>query len=798
MRYDEKTKIISISAKELVFTARRGICTNLPLDLDEPEKVGILPSIYNKLTINEEKISLSYSLKVDGFNAKIDTDALVTKKGELHFIVAVDTLPKRPKKEVVAQARGEAFIAGYIFAENEGYEDVTLTYTYINPTTEDQNFTSEKIGKKKLKSFFEKCVMSIKVYARPEIERVTERIPSMRSAKFPYENARDGQSEMLHAVYKNIARGGRLYVAAPTGTGKTVSTLFPAIRALGKKKCDKIFYFTSKTTTAIAANECLSLLSENGAKIRSIQIYAKEKICQNGTLCRKGRDLCANTKFNKLANAVLELYDTGGTVIQKQTVNDIAKKYSVCPYELSLSYAELCDVVICDINYLFDPSVYIRRFFSEGGNYAFLIDEAHNLPDRAREMYSAEISEEELVSPSLDPIFPEHDEIRNIAKIASDKFYEALYPYLKEELVHDDEGIIEGAAHLKDIPTALYEIFAELTESIEMQIYRTIIAKDEEKELRLHLLNDYYYRVKKFHTAISNFDGGYELFLFYENRRIRAKCFCIDPSKEISKHLDKGSAAIFFSGTLTPLYYYKSVLGGDGSSEELEVDSPFDPSQLSVNIMDKISTRLSTRENTLLAVCKAIAATVSAKRGHYMIFSPSFAYSEALAMQFAAKYPKIKILRQKKNMTQSEKDSFLDEFKKEENSYLIAFCVMGGIYSEGIDLAGDSLIGAVVVGIGIPALSYEREAISAYYNDKYEEGKQFAYIYPGINRVLQAAGRVVRREDDKGVVVLIDDRFDDPVYKDVIPSLWKGMKFISDPKELRAELDLFWSDDNHV
>ena len=279
-----------------------------------------------------------------------------------------------------------------------------------------------------------------------------------------------------------------------------------------------------------------------------------------------------------------------------------------------------------------------------------------------------------------------------------------------------------------------------------------------------------------------------------EGGSLRAKCYCIDPSKNIAKRLEKGSSATFFSGTLSPMYYYRAVLGDDRTSDMLEVASPFDPSQISVSIMDKISTRLSERDDTLGAVCRVIAATVSAKRGNYMIFSPSFAYSEALARIFRAKYPKIKVLEQRKNMSTEEKREFLAEFEKESNSYLIGFCVMGGIYSEGVDLAGDSLIGAVIVGIGIPALSYEREAISAYYNEKYEEGKQFAYIYPGMNRVLQAAGRVIRREDDKGVVVLIDDRFDDPIYKSVIPKLWEGMKFIADPKELRTELDEFWKE----
>jgi DNA excision repair protein ERCC-2 len=367
-----------------------------------------------------------------------------------------------------------------------------------------------------------------------------------------------------------------------------------------------------------------------------------------------------------------------------------------------------------------------------------------------------------------------------------------LLPCVGDELYTDEDGNKVGAVHLSEIPNELYEIFDGVIAQFEDAIFKSFAAKDEEAEGRTRALREYYYRAKKFRNAMEAFDSAYEFFIFMEGGKLRTKCFCIDPSRSIAKRLQKGSSATFFSGTLSPMYYYRATLGDDRTSDMLEVASPFDPSQISVSIMDKISTRLSERDDSLGAVCRVIAATVSAKRGNYMIFSPSFAYSEALARIFRAKYPKIKVIEQRKNMTAAEKREFLAEFEKESESYLIGFCVMGGIYSEGVDLAGDSLIGAVIVGIGIPALSYEREAISAYYNEKYEEGKQFAYIYPGMNRVLQAAGRVIRREEDKGVVVLIDDRFDDPIYRTVIPKLWDGMKFIADPKELRAELDEFW------
>ena len=282
------------------------------------------------------------------------------------------------------------------------------------------------------------------------------------------------------------------------------------------------------------------------------------------------------------------------------------------------------------------------------------------------------------------------------------------------------------------------------------------------------------------------------MFVFFENGKIRAKLYCLDTGPIIKKRLELGHGSVLFSATLSPLGYYREILGGDRSDEMLEVKSPFATDQLSVVIMDKISTRYSEREDTLSAVCRVIAATVSARRGNYMIFSPSFAYSDALSSAFSAKYPKVKVISQKKNMTAREKSDFLAEFEKEDGSYLIAFCVMGGSFSEGVDLVGERLIGSVVVGVGIPSLSYEREAIAAYYDERFDEGKQYAYIYPGMNRVFQSAGRVIRSETDRGIIVLIDDRFDDPLYKKSLPDLWSGVKFISGATELKDELVKFW------
>jgi Rad3-related DNA helicase len=494
-------------------------------------------------------------------------------------------------------------------------------------------------------------------------------------------------------------------------------------------------------------------------------------------------------KENKMAEATMALFDKNVVTVGARELRDVANQYTVCPYELSLCYSELCDVIICDFNYLFDPQVYIRRFFSQGGEYAFLIDEAHNLGERAREMYSADISLSELSDLEL---LGEYSKLKKTASEISCATEFILRELLRSELRTNEDGEEYGAYHSRELPTELYDLFDLLVSTAEDELVESYRAKDEEAEARSHYIREYLFRIKKFRSAMMRFDEKFEFFIMLDGQGLRMKVFCLDTGGVIKQRLALGRAAVIFSGTLSPLSYYKSVLGGDGASVSLELDSPFVSEQLSVSVMHNVTTRTSEREKSLPAVCRVIAATLSAKRGNYMIFAPSYAYAKALYTLFSKKYPKIRSILQTPDMTAEEKAAFLDEFSSEGKTYLAAFCVTGGVYSEGIDLAGNKLIGAVIVGIGMPALSFEREAISAYYEEKLEMGVQYAYLYPGMNKVLQAAGRVIRTENDRGVIVLIDDRFDDPIYKKTMPTLWKGMQFLEDASELRERLDEFW------
>ena len=791
MRYDDGQAIVYIDHKEFVSIARRGISPTLPRDEDEPCLSEIGKRRLTSLIGESERKSVSYGFRDGERDFELSCN-IHLKDGVAVIAEEIASNPRKPRREELSQIRGEGFIVALILCKASGLNEAKIKLILSNHDMNDYAIKDETVSLDMAEAFFKKCLTRIRIFAKPEIERVTERLPSMKSLRFPYDNIREGQSEFVRTAYRILSRGGVLYASAPTGTGKTVSALYPAVKALGDRRVEKVFYFTPKTTTAEAAVDCLGLMEKKGAKIKAIRLSAKDKCCTEGRICKNAQGVCRKSAMRRLDEAVMELYNFGKTVIESADLLYASEKYLVCAYELALTYSEICDVIICDFNYLFDPTVYIRRFFTEGGKFAFLVDEAHNLPERAREMYSEEITSSAIRQICDSPLIGSASKLPTLSEKASAAFFDTLYPYLKEELRENKDGELVGAANLSEIPPRLYSIFGKICETYEEEIRRNLRAGDEEKFARLTLLREGYYAIKRFADILSRFDSSYKMFLFYESGEIRAKLYCLDTGPVIREKLSLGHSAVMFSATLSPLGYYRAVLGGDRGDEMLEVNSPFAPEQLSVVIMDKVSTRFSEREDTLSAVCRVIAATVSAKRGNYMIFSPSFAYSEALANAFKAKYPKLKIISQTKNMTAKEKEEFLEEFKKDDSSYLIAFCVMGGIYSEGIDLAGDSLIGAVIVGIGIPALSYEREAMAEYFEEKYEEGKQYAYIYPGMNRVFQAAGRVIRREDDRGVIVLIDDRFDDPIYKKSLPALWKGVKFLQTPKDLKAELEEFW------
>lgn len=789
MKYSSALRAISISASEWSDVACRLISGVPAAEEDETARLAH-SELTAKLVEAPKPRDLRYCMMLGGVPTQL-FGRLDHADGREVTLVRESTINgHRPPRELRARVRGELFTLAYIYSRKKRLRSLTVTAIYYDPRKDIHVRQREEVTSELLTAFFKRCRRKVAVFSRPERDRVMKRLPSMQKLRFPFDKVREGQGELVRTVYRSIARGSHLLAEAPTGTGKTVSVIYPAVRALGDGRCDKVFYLTPKTTIARAAMDCIEMLVDGGADIRAVRISAKDKVCPNGMLCRSGMGRC-HYSAGDIGEAVLALYDSGKAVTDTDDIIRTARERGICPYELSLCYSEVADIIICDINYFFDPVVYLRRYFDTEGEFVLLVDEAHNIESRAREMYSAELAISSLDLAATSPLLASTARLKEELYRGADKLDDLFMPYLAEDIRTDENGVRVGAAHLSEIPSKMYTIVGDMISYAEEELSYCYADTDDGAKERIALIREVYYGLRRFSDAIERFDEGYRLLIFFRDGQITLRILCIDTGRVMATRLRRARSAIFFSATLEPASYYAQTIGLK-ERDFISVRSPFAPEALSVSIMDTISTRYSERERTLPAVAQVIAATLSARRGHYMVYAPSFEYAEALYSAFTAKYPTIRAVLQKRTMRDSEREKFLREFYDSVGSYLVGFCVMGGIYSEGIDLAGESLIGAIVVGIGMPSLSYEREAIAEYYGDKLDEGKQYAYVYPGMNKVFQAAGRVIRRESDRGVIVLIDDRFADPIYKKNIPKLWRGMRYTADAKALKNDLDAFW------
>ena len=786
MRYNIELSRLLLEQDELVAMARRRLSAHSSsLPLRKPERrddhtEGLCP------------LSLDLDTTYEGLDYRIAVSADGASDSGIVILRECDFKGSKVPRDATELILGEAYVCALAIARLHGLSSVSLRTVLVNSRGGESEVRDEVVSLRKLESFLDRLMGAIAPLALAEVDRITKRLPSMKNAKFPYGKMREGQATFAHATYRAISGGTTLIAQAPTGTGKTVAALYPAIRALGDERCDKVFYLTPKSTTAVAARDTLLAMADRGVRLRAVILPAKERACMNGSLCKYGRDKCASSPCKELDKALLDLYSKELTVVELSDIRPIAKEYSVCPHELALSYSELCDVVVCDINYAFDPAVHIKRYFDEGGRYALLVDEAHNLPERAREMFSAELSTTRIISVTReDSGVGEASPLVSCARAIRESFFELLYPLVRDE-IRELDGQTRGFAHTSSLPYELFGLTEELIVSAEEAIADTVRASDAGRDERLLFLREYAAELNKFYRALEFFDNSYELFVFYDNGEVRAKLFCLDAGGMLGRVSSICQSAVYFSATLVPLEYYRGVLGAERSAETLLVDSPFDSGAISVSVIDKISTRYTAREDTLMAILRTIGATLRARRGNYMIFTPSFEYLDKIYNGFVSKFPKIKAIRQTRDMTAEQKESFISEFKSHREDYLVGFSVLGGIYSEGIDLVGDSLIGAVIIGIGMPAVSVEREAMCAYYDERYEAGRSYAYFYPGIGRVLQAAGRVIRREEDRGVIVLIDDRLREPLFRESMPKLWRDLSYVENSRALVQRLESFW------
>lgn len=665
---------------------------------------------------------------------------------------------------------------GYIYMVQEGIGEIQIQLTYFHLESEETKEFIRSFSLKDLEEYFLDLIDRYVEWANITFYWLDKRDKSIGKMDFPFEDYRKGQRELAVAVYGTIEKSKKIFVQAPTGIGKTMSTLFPAIKSLNEGLASKIFYLTAKTITRQAPLASVKILARDGLRIKTIVITAKEKICINDELKCNPRDCqFAKGHFDRVNDGIRDIFENED-IFNRETIIEYSRRHRICPFEFSLDVAMWADIIICDYNYVFNPQVQLKRFFDmDKEDYVFLIDEAHNLVDRARDMYSASLVDrniEDLIMEFKDgyrSIYKGLNKLLTIFDIVNEKI-EGKKEYYSKESIDDFYGPI------RRLMTSLDKWLVEEKDNEKydqvLDLYFSL--------MRYNKIQDLY--DEHYLTSFENKFGGYEISLN-----------CIDPSYLLKQVMEKGRANILFSATLSPLEYYMDLLGGTGRDYHMILDSPFPRENLCLLISSNISTRYKDRERTYPMICRYIETFISAKDGNYLIFFPSYSYMERIYEIFIKENRGANVSLQENNMDERDREEFLDRFDKEEN--LIAFAVVGGIFSEGIDLVGDKLIGAAIVGVGMPKIGFERNMMKDYYDEYMGEGFDYAYTYPGMNKVLQASGRVIRSPEDRGALLLIDDRYGNHKYREIFPSNWKGYRYTRSLRELERNLSDFWMED---
>lgn len=781
----EQKKQVRISVRALVeFVLRSGDIDNRRSGAAQKDAMAAGTRIHKKI---QKRMGGNYRaevpLKYTALDEEEDIELLVEGRADGIFeedgIVTIDEIKGvymdlERLTEPVAVHMAQAMCYGYFYCCDRDLDGVRIQLTYCNLETEEIRRFHEDRSKEELEVWFRSVIHEYFKWARYLCHHELQRNQSISGLEFPFPY-REGQRDLAVAVYKTISRKKRLFIQAPTGIGKTLSTIFPAVQAMGAGKASKVFYLTAKTITRTVAEEAFRILRSRGLVFTAVTITAKEKLCpMEKTECNPEACPYAKGHFDRVNEAVFDILHLEQEM-DRETVLRYAEKYRVCPFEFCLDISSWTDGIICDYNYVFDPNVRLKRYFADGasGDYLFLVDEAHNLVSRAREMYSASVYKEDFL------------DVKRIIKGKSprlerqlDRCNKLLLSMKREcgdwQLLEDVTGLAAGIMTAFSYMETFMEEFPEFPER------ETVL--------------DFYFCLRDFLNVYEELDGHYRI--YEENREdgsFLVRLFCVDPSRLLSRCMDQGASTILFSATLLPVRYYKTLLSGNQEDYAVYVNSPFPEENRLLMVAEDVSSRYTRRSpSEYRKVADYIRIVTQSRPGNYMVFFPSYQYMGEIEEILEEEPLKADLLVQGQGMGEAEKAEFLEEFEKERSHSLAAFCVMGGVFSEGIDLKEERLIGVIVVGTGLPMVCVEQEVLKGYFDETEEKGFDFSYQYPGMNKVLQAAGRVIRTPEDRGVILLLDDRFLRRDHLELFPREWERFQVVNRGNAARC-LEDFWN-----
>ena len=789
MFMDTEQPLIRISVRNLVeFILRSGDIDNRAAGADK-DAMLLGGKIHRKIQRSmgadyQAEVSLKMKIPCQGFDLSVEGRAdgiFRTPSGivvdEIKGIFKDLEYLKEPEPIHLAQAKCYA----YIYAVQQELEEIGVQMTYCNMDTEDIKRFQSAYQTKELGVWFLEVVGEYEKWARFQIRWQEKRDASIREVQFPFAY-REGQKKLTAAVYRTIEQKKKLFIQAPTGVGKTIATVFPSVRAMGEGLGEKIFYLTAKTITRTVAWQAFETLREQALRMKVIVLTAKEKICFcEETECNPDACPYAKGHFDRVNDAVYELLNTTDA-ISREVIEEQARKWQVCPFEMGLDVSTWVDAVICDYNYVFDPNAHLKRFFGEGnkGDYLFLIDEAHNLVDRGREMYSAAICKEDFLK------------IKKLVKEEDPRLSKRLEECNRQLLAlkRECEGcqVLDSAAN---VYLKLVSLMGEMERFLEE-------CKNEEMHAEVLEL---YFAVRSFLGIYEDLDENYLIYSeLGEDGRFYLHLFCVNPARKLQEYLEKGRSTIFFSATLLPVHYYKKLLSTSTDDYAVYAESPFDPANRLLLLGNDVSTKYKLRGKQMYRkYARYLVNVAKAKAGNYIAFFPSYHFMEEVHEEFLEILEdtgeEIDDVMQSPYMSEEAREIFLENFEDVRNRSLMGFCVLGGIFSEGIDLSEDQLIGAVIIGTGLPQVCRERELLKQYFDARGFRGFDYAYLYPGMNKVLQAAGRVIRTHEDQGVILLLDDRFRERRCQEIFPREWTSRGWCS-LGNVSEQIARFWEEKN--
>ena len=699
-----------------------------------------------------------YDIVVDG-----RADGVIDRQNLIHEIKGTYRKLKKIKKpQLVHMAQAKCY--AYMYATEYKRDEMTVRLTYCNLKTERTKEFEEAYSVEELTLWWDALLTEYKKWMDFVLDWKKQRTESIKNMDFPYPY-REGQKQLVTYVYQTIYHKRKLFLEAPTGVGKTISTVFPALKSMGEERTDKLFYLTAKTIArTVAVNTFELLRKEQGLKLKSTLLTAKEKICMSGEVeCNPVACPLAKGHFDRINEALYEML-TNEDNIDRDTIENYAARFQVCPFELSLDATNFSDAIIGDYNYVFDPHAKLKRYFSEGlkGKYVFLVDEAHNLVERGREMYSAELHKEEFVA------------MRDLMQDIHSGVAECIEACNQEllKLKRNCEGfrVEKNVNELSDAVNALIDMLNWYMEESE----GTPVHKE---------LQEFFFNLNSYQCIAAELDDNYVIYTqLDEEGRFLVKLFCINPSDQLRACMQKGLSSILFSATLLPIDYYKSLLGANPEDYEVYAKSVFEPEKLMVMIGTDVTSQYKKRGSSqYMRYASYINKTVTNKPGNYMVFFPSHSFLKSVYEVYEDVFSdeeKEILFIQEEHMDELGREQFLSAFDLNGEKSVIGFCVLGGIFGEGIDLTGERLIGSIIVGTGLPLVCEERELLKEYFENRGYNGFDYAYRFPGMNKVLQSAGRVIRTTEDIGIVELLDERFLLGDYNRLFPREWQQLQTV--------------------